>query len=453
MTRVQWLAGCAIAASAVLLIAGPSPASAVAPRSSLDSVGSATCASDVRQTNLQDLHKVNDVISTLAGFTGVALPEDCGPVQVYATADALPSLEQHALRTASDPSNLRYHPVAHDWNHLMQTHTALMKQGQQLLDSGIDIYQYWPDMTTGYETLQLGHASASDMARVRATVDPEVKIVVMDGPSRAVVATVDRDHDVLPFSAGDWVSSVDSATQGVSGCSTGAEVHSGTAHFAMFAGHCSTSGTGSSTRAANQTLWNNSYSDGNGVLQGTNAPVGIVTAQSWDSGYDIALINVSPAAGGTVNGTGPTIWAGSSTSPSKYQQAGVRRPLVGDYICTDGAYEGQQCNAKVASAPYLACVPLTLDPLVASHQECGELSATSTQIIVGEGDSGGPVWSQVAGTGLSMSGIISAESSPLLACNAYTFRGNVCSKTVLFTDLYTALHTATGTTLNTPGSP
>jgi hypothetical protein len=140
------------------------------------------------------------------------------------------------------------------------------------------------------------------------------------------------------------------------GCSTGFAVWQGGYSRMLSAGHCADNG-------------NAAYDGGGQYMGGVYAD---------DNAYDRLLINTT-SAGRIYDG-------GVGTGEFSKPVVGASHSYVGDWLCTSGAYSGARCNIQVKAVNVNLNVGYTIYQTVRAEQ----VDHTNA---VGNGDSGGPVFS------------------------------------------------------------
>lgn len=346
------------------------------------------------------------------------------------------------------PVGITFTQVANSMQELLVSHEHLRRSNPELLQRGVDVVGFWPDIPTGRETLAVRDLSSADRDIIGQVAGTDV--VVEDARSGPIELTVTRANDAAPFTAGNFISTTNAM------CTSGAGVHfegQGPTRSSGFltAGHCSTTGAAEDTRPSTGNAWNNSYYDRGVVPTGSQLPIGYTSVNFFGQELDAAVIRTP-----TPSDTSNYVFSGSTTSSARVFQSGVKRALVGDRVCTLGAFEGRRCAGTVQADLFRGCINIRLHPDASRSTICSIVWATSNGLLNGSGDSGGPVYLRdVAGTGFTMTGLISAGSQPW-GCADYTWRfngaGGGCYSDVFFTDLKPALNRA-GAVLNTPGSP
>lgn len=154
----------------------------------------------------------------------------------------------------------------------------------------------------------------------------------------------------------------------------------------------------------------------------------IGSASDLDSGHDLAFVPVS--------GTLPWVWVGPLTPISSEftkRVTDVKKPVVGDHICTSGSFSGARCYATVINSGHYT---LSTDWAGQGSYDAYLYIADGDNgtEMVAEGDSGGPVLITHGDT-VTAVGIISAlGTGQLVSCVG---DGTVCSSRVYFADIYT----------------
>ncbi|MFJ3404003.1 hypothetical protein [Promicromonospora sp. NPDC090134] len=177
---------------------------------------------------------------------------------------------------------------------------------------------------------------------------------------------VSRRNDAAPWSAGGAMAT----SSGSDYCTTGFSIVTAAGnHKIVSAAHCN-AGIGSLVR------------DGEGQQ------LGKVTNRALE--IDAELIDPvgEPETSGSVFG-GP--WNASSVN-SRYEfpVVGVQQPAVGQNICSSGAVTGEHCGAKVRAVDVAwSCGKKTCHGFRASRDDGG--------VVVGGGDSGGPMYAVIDG--------------------------------------------------------
>jgi len=169
----------------------------------------------------------------------------------------------------------------------------------------------------------------------------------------AVPAAASRGDDQPPYWGGArW-----------NACSTGFAISLGGSPKMLSAGHCGSDG---------QTA-----RDGGGQTMGTIA---------GDSNPRDQLYIDTSSAGRIYNG-------GVGTGEFSNPVVGAARSFVGDFVCTSGAYSGTRCGSRVTAVNQT----INFGYLVFETVRADKIDGTAA---IGNGDSGGPVFSLPADTGM-----------------------------------------------------
>lgn len=132
-----------------------------------------------------------------------------------------------------------------------------------------------------------------------------------------------------------------------------------------------------------------------------------------------------------------SVYYGNLTTSTAYQVTSVGSNSVGLSVCTNGANSGLHCNVVIRKGRHAAYIGGVL------YQNVVTGSKINNQVTVAEGDSGGPVVSQIGSSGeLKGFGIIHALT-PIGYCADYSIQVNVspvaCGREVSWIDLNSAL--------------
>lgn len=373
------------------------------------------------------MRTIYDQISQDPDYTGIALLTRCGPIAIYSTS---PTRYASAVAAAKlSPGMIQLHPVASSFVSMLRVQSTITAAIPRLERLGIDVRNYWPDMTTGIERMDVSSLTSSQRGQVDSMFGSSVDVQAANGPP--ITLTANRQSDSKPFNAGDFI--YYEASTFVNDCTSGLAAHTGSGtsetYYMITAGHCSAD---ANDNPITGTTWANGYYDGTS-FHGSKAKIGTVTANSLGSQHvDGALIKVASTAK-----TSKYVWVGGSPGATLYGQETIQRALAGETACPDGAFEGWTCTSTIQQSGYLGCLNIPPNTL------CDTINAVapSGSPVVGAGDSGGPVLDTNQGQGVTLVGINSAEDIQGLACHAYTWRGAVCSSSSYYTDLTDILST------------
>jgi hypothetical protein len=141
------------------------------------------CKCDYRKVSNQGaLRAAAEAIRGLPGFTGIALLDPDGPVEIYGTAHELPKL-MSAARAAASTGRFRGHKVRNDLQPLFGVQAKITADFSTLIESGFRLYRYWPDMASGLEVVELINATSAETASFERRYGSEfVRAVTVTNP-------------------------------------------------------------------------------------------------------------------------------------------------------------------------------------------------------------------------------------------------------------------------------
>jgi streptogrisin D len=212
--------------------------------------------------------------------------------------------------------------------------------------------------------------------RLQRVAGVPVRIKVMTDHVRSTAGS--RRDDAAPWHAGGAIAEED----GTDYCTTGFSVVTASGHQRIVtAAHCSDK-------------------VGSVVLDGAGQRLGTVTNRAM--GLDAQLIDPAGAtttAGAVYGGQ----WDAAPGSPRyRFPVTTVQRPAVGQNICSSGAVTGEHCATIRATDVAWTCGKETCHGFRASRDDGG--------VVVGGGDSGGPMYIAIDGQAFAR-GMIDGGSS------------------------------------------
>lgn len=282
----------ALLAGIGLVVIGTQAVSAAA------SQGTNSCGSIYNQLD-RDMHTAYDRAVSDSAFTGIALRGACGPIDVY-----LSSLSPAApLSTigALSPTEFSFHQVRASLGTLLSIQDRITSNLDVLKQTGLAVYAYWPDMTTGLETLQVAAATPYQQELVVRLFGPDTVLRVVPNPV-PLRLLADRANEAPPFNGGDFIENLKASF--LIDCTGGVGAHQVTSvngvnyttFYMVTNGHCSVDASGNPGVTGN--YFRNAYDD-NGTITGSQAPIGQVTAnygiRTWTS-PQFLLPTASPAS-------------------------------------------------------------------------------------------------------------------------------------------------------------
>lgn len=240
--------------------------------------------------------------------------------------------------------------------------------------------------------------------------------VFIDPDKTNIELTSTRLEDSAPWRGGSLFSTTD-AYDGLSFCSQGFGVQSKVTdiQYMLTARHC--------FRNKSQIL----KTPQNSITMGTWNP-----ATYYNSPINDAALTI-PQQGVVRN----SVYYGNLTTSNAYQVTSVGDNTVGLKVCTNGANSGLHCDVVIRQGPHSAYAA----GMVYNNVVTG--SKSNNQVTAVQGDSGGPVVSQLGSSGrLQGFGIIHAITS-IGNCDNFSIQHNVgpveCGREVFWIDLSSAL--------------
>lgn len=340
-----------------------------------------------------------------AGYAGVYLAD--GRVVVRALTQQGAVRLTHSL----DPNLIVFRQAEQLLEILRQRSENVAGQADSLaLSGGITITNYGIDREAN--TLYVGVVNNSERktAQVRALLGQDV--IVQDAEPGQYLSRLD---DSAPWNGGDFI------TDGGVTCTSGPPVVSNVTgkNYLLTAGHCFAGGT----------------SVLNGTpeypVSGTRTRVGGVSSRDWaPNSIDSELIDTSQNGGSS-----RLVWRGGGwTSNTQYRayQSGGEQALQGQHVCASGAFEGETCNLLVTTGSGEACAGPSYSR--SCKQDRAQIDPVSLTSVVGEGDSGGPVYIRQNDGRVYSVGTISSSGGNIVPCRVLPAK-RTCYNAFYFTDM------------------
>lgn len=387
---------------------GPTPGTSIPAHGSNPAYDVALAAQKFARTNYPSV------------FGGVTLSQRASHVNIYLT-DLLPSVEL-AIEQGASPKLFSFilTPTSEEQLNAMNTRIATDVANGTLRNLGLTVAYNMPNITSGKVTLAIVDPSVSASSLLTSRYGSNVALVAVPA-SQAVLKSDDRQNDTNPFNGGDFIS--DEVT---GDCTSGFPVHGGGFYYLLTAAHCYAVGT---------PIYNEAASYGGGY--GNGAYMGQITQRDQSfGGLDVEI-----------DGTGSStlLYTGTYGNTQRATISGVASNIVGEQICTDGAFDGTDCGPVIQSINGCGVI----DQAVGGNRYvCGLVTATSSgsTIAAGAGDSGGPVY-LFSGSDLLGLGTITGGAGPVVSCIYFIPRGN-CTTGVIYTDLSAELGEFGGLAVN-----
>jgi len=314
---------------------------------------------------------------------------------------------RQVVKGGKDSARFEFVRVRHSEAALSEVRDRVTTDAAWFRANGIRLSTWGPIPTENKVRIGLSEATDAQKAQVVERFGSDLVDVVDGEPTGQLAAS--RLADVAPWNGGDFL-----AAPGYGDCSSGPTVrNSSGATFLLTAGHCFPNGT---------TVQNGMNLTG----QGSFTPIGSVQNRVLtNGGYDYAMINAAASK---------LVWA---NDPTRYAQVAASSDYVGNHICTSGAFELQICNGEVIQTNMCANFETTPGNFI-TLCALNKAVRRDNLVLVGAGDSGGPVYNHTTG-GVHIRGIITGHPGNPGPCVRWTQRGNECSTTVYYTDIHTIL--------------
>jgi hypothetical protein len=350
-------------------------------------------------------------------FGGVWIDRERGLVNVALTA-AAPLLEPIFIGPF-DAALFRFPQVQRSWVTLTGLRDLVLAQEIDLRGGGIDLRAFYPKASLNKVVLEVVDPTDGEIARIHQAfgADAVTVVAVADLPG---MPGADRLTDSPAWNGGDFITSRYEGT-----CTSGPPAHrqSDGREFLVTGGHCWPVG---------RYVYNErNYPDG----AGGHAVVGRTVYSDYGThgGLDAAIIDSQ-----NYGGSSWLNWRNFNVSAAQQQWSD---PPENGSICLSGAYEMEKCGATVTDVDM--CKYYVDDRTTHCHQS---RAVNYNTTLVGQGDSGGPVYSVDTRTlKLRIYGEFSyLEAAPggtLYACPTLSAPGDprYCAHIAYFTDIVPVL--------------
>ncbi len=384
-------------------------------------LGTLAIADDVSVAAAQDLRRERALAvrelgeATLPNTFGDVIILDDGTVEAYARGDVSRLAARVADRWSIDEVRVRQVPRGR------RDLEAVRLGLSSWRPAGVTVTETYPDFRTGQLVVGVSPLTSSVSAEVAERFGGSV--VVRETPR---IMAVSRQADNSPWTSGDFIAGTFNDYAGdpfTQYCSSAFAVHDLFAiPYIITAAHCFPVGDGIINKALPSA-----------GLTSSSAFMGRVDKRDGrgypDPTTDAALIQAP--------GNARTWIAGTNASAPV---AGTGADVVGDFVCTSGAYETEVCNVKVvATGVNTGCAPGQSPTLVSNIDGGYYCPSNQTRAVntvtypVGSGDSGGPVYRRSSTTAVTALGMMSGAGAPV-GCQRFP-TGRSCSATVYWTPI------------------
>jgi hypothetical protein len=307
-------------------------------------------------------------LASVPGFAGVAVDYGSAKVTVSWKGEVPPAISELEAQ-APDGVTVDVEQAALSEADLRAASTRLMDSQRALQGPDVVIAALPAENYAGL-VAEVGHGSSPARTswlagKLQRAAGVPVRVEVVNTEIRPTSTT--RRNDDAPWHAGGAIATRD----GTDYCTTGFPIiTSARQHRIISAAHCN-KGVGSVVR------------------DGAGQPLGKVTHHSPAidaqaiAPFDAPRTSHSAVFGGPWNAT-------PASSRYRFPIAGVQRPAVGQVICASGAVTGEHCGARIrATNVAWSCGERTCHGFRASRDDGG--------VVVGGGDSGGPIYAVING--------------------------------------------------------
>jgi hypothetical protein len=413
-------AGVALAVLALLVTLGAGAGTAGAAH---DRYGASVQPASLTPSNQPALDAAADEARAIAGaayYANAVVDDQANTVAIYLAHAPQGVVDQ---LTAAHPSIYVIHnTAAFSEAMVLKLEDAISGRIPAWTAAGVRIGYLRPTLDG---RLQVGVRSdvAAAASRLGAQYGSAVRVVADTEPTHLAAF---RYNDTSPWNGGDFIYHFTSASSW-SDCSSGIPVHDATngTNYMLTASHCfwDFGGVGTSVR--------NGYIrvDTNGPYSGSSTTlIGSVTKNSnltsGSTTQDVALIKTA---------TSRNIFVAAWNSQGFGIQVGRATNHVGDQVCQSGGFDGQICGGIVIRALNQTVCPTGEVFCVKNLVQAN--NSTAGTVALGQGDSGGPVYSYTGSNLLARgmtdigSGTVSCTSVPPGTA------GRLCFHTLYFVDM------------------
>jgi hypothetical protein len=298
-------------------------------------------------------------------YSGVALIEDSTQAVVYLTTDDGEIRE--AISEAVPGANIQFEVRGTTQVSQLAAHEALLAALPELTEAGITIGPFGPDPETGAELVKVLGGTEEQLDHVERTFGPAVIAESTPADYRLEFDAASRISDSPAWNGGDFISDLSQD------CTSGIPTHNGAGQqFLVTNAHCFELGA-------------RIYNYSSAIPLGSPNLMGHVAARDQRSNYyDAELISASASS---------YTFTGPSNTIAKATFAGAGSPVYGALVCVSGAFEGENCLTVLGVN---SCLPDSITGV--GRTLCAEnYYYSSNNYALGQGNSGGPVYSYVSG--------------------------------------------------------
>jgi len=405
---------CLAALAAVLaVVATPGTGTAMGDtRAVVDPVGAGPVPGQIEALAL------NDYSNT---YGGLVVTDQETHIDVYLTS--LNATVEAPLSALAPSGEISFLTTPNSVATLGPIDSQIFSDWQALQAAGIELIGFGGDVYSGTIDLQVENATTAQVTMLDERYGASHITVQSLTPSEVPSPYYDRTSDYSPWRGSDSIGSIRTynGQQYLNGCSSGFSGHSNaTGDLLITATHCFYPAESIYNYIQTASGW-----QGSGLYVGS---VGAFQSQAYGD-TDTELIGASGAG---------QVWLGPIGGAYPYPVSGYTNNPMGDYVCTDGSYDGElgsnnapvYCGSGTGTGmiqivqngdntpplgwcqdqSYAADETTTNPPYELPLHTCHliEVQSTSGQAVAGPGDSGGPVFRFTnGGSTLEAVGVIS----------------------------------------------
>jgi hypothetical protein len=408
----RWICVVSSVATAIALVAFPAHAASGADTTAAKPVTSASLPSDANSSteNAAQIAANSIVDSQLSQngstFGGVALGQTPGTVDVFFTT--LDPAVEESLQAQSPDVPLSFHKTPNTFQALRTLTDKLSGDFLELWTAGTKVMSAFPNVRAGHVVLSVVDVTAEQVTELKSKYGA-VLVIEAAQMSDMPHAVASRASDTTPWNGGDFIS------DGTWDCTSGIPVHNAANQkFLLTASHCF---------AASAAITNKSVS----IPVGAGTSMGsIYSRDNTAGGLDAEILSTSSSN---------LSWVGGTVTSTRATFAGAGPVVSGSHVCVSGAFEGEFCGATVQNVdgPITLCLndPCTITRPISHVSDAYKAGS----LIVGSGDSGGPVY-QYFGSTIKANGTITAQGGSQNCTNWFAqLPGRHCSAHVYFTQI------------------
>lgn len=320
-------------------------------------------------------------------YGGIVIINNRTQIAVYLT-QRTPDVEA-AFGALAPEGMLVFRPTSNSLQRLDAIHQQLEGQWQSLIDQGIDVVEFGPDIHIGQEDIgveNLTSAQVQTLGEMFGAGDLNVYNVT---PAEAQAGQLlnSRIYDTAPYNGGDAIADIFS-----SGCTSGFGIEINGNPRLVSAGHCYSVG---------ESIFNLRCPSATSC-SGSGNKMGDVTQNGLGAGmcdcngnYLDSLVFTGCNGSGTCGGS-DLIWTGAIGDAQRATVSGKGAWFDGDTVCESGSYGGEKCDFVVVDINF--CTSMLHPDSYFCHLTEAEVTsancpgAGTATCFPHHGDSGGPVF-------------------------------------------------------------